>query len=153
MLHRIALAAAVVTVPGASAAQPNFETISGMSCGAYLRDYGQWSRENVTSRQTAYEQRLNAISDYVGQRVENMNRPNVLDSIACECKLQGHQTVEEAVTKVIGANKLGLVPVTPLGGTATRDEQRWRNAFARWIRQEGRLPPRLKGRLACDYIR
>jgi hypothetical protein len=73
----------------------------------------------------------------MAQKVENMNWPNMVEAPVCECRLRETETIGTAVARVIGANQLGIYPVVPVGGTNTRQELKWGQAFSKWIRREG----------------
>ena len=94
---------------------------------------------------------VDRIIDYIDDKVQNLNPPNIMDAVACECKLHGTETIGTAVTQVISSNQHGLYPLIPIGGTASPEEQEWGNAFTNWM--SGRGPrPRQNGHNACDLF-
>jgi hypothetical protein len=123
-----------------SARAMDYEGVSVQSCKAYLWAYSY-----------NQDQYWDAVVDYAGEKVENMNPPNIIDAVACECKLHG-STIGSAVTSVIAASRAGLYPNIPVGGTMSPADSRWREAFERWIKGNGPRP-RSSGHLACDYRR
>jgi hypothetical protein len=139
-LKRIAFAA--VLIAASFSARVSAAPLSSTRCESWL-----WSFVYANGGDT-----YDAINEYLGDKVQMMNPVNMADAVTCECMLDKRLNVQEAADRVIKVEEAGLYAVKPVGGTMSPKDQRFRQAFQKWVAGHGPRPT-ADGALACSYVR
>jgi len=90
--------------------------------------------------------------DVVNLNATDLAPADFYDNVACECRLDPRQTMEDAAKKAMAAINAGLWAAEPMRHDLSAQEQKEAEAFTKWIEGRGRRPT-MHGLLACAYSR